>query len=381
MDGLELLKSLIACPSVTPDPAGTLEILEAALIPLGFTCQRLTFEGDNSYPVANLFATRDRGGRHLLFAGHTDVVAPGPLDLWTTPPFTPAIRDGKLYGRGAVDMKSGIAAFIAALDGALPDVGTISLAITNDEEADSVNGTDKILRWAEAQGIRFDFAIVGEPSAKARTGDSIKVGRRGSWSGRVTVTGRQGHVAHPDKALNPLPVLAAIAVALKAEPIDGGTALFPPSNLELTTIDVGNSTGNVIPAAGSLRFNIRFNDSWTPSTMRGWVERRIATVPDRGCTVTLEQVSVPSHSFLSPRGGDVDRLISSIARVTGETPELSTSGGTSDARFIARLCPVVEFGLPGPSLHQVDEHVILAEFHTLVAAYAAIVQDFFRPAP
>ncbi len=380
MDGLELLKSLIACPSITPDPAGALDLLQSALEPLGFVCTRLEFEGDGSYPVQNLFAIRERGGRHLLFAGHTDVVAPGPSDLWTSDPFIPSVREGKLYGRGAADMKSGIAAFVAALQGALPEMGTISLAITNDEEADAVNGTAKILQWAEARGLSFDFAIVGEPSAKERAGDSIKVGRRGSFSGRVMVAGRQGHVAYPEKALNPLPVLAAIAVALKADPIDAGTALFPPSNLELTSIDVGNGTGNLIPASGSLRFNIRFNDSWTPSTIRTWVERVIASVPANGCTVQFEPLGVPSHSFLSPRGGDVDLLVQTIAEVTGRPPELSTGGGTSDARFIARLCPVVELGLAGPSLHQANEHVELADFQSLQVIYRALLLNFFARA-
>ncbi|RYH00915.1 MAG: succinyl-diaminopimelate desuccinylase, partial [Alphaproteobacteria bacterium] len=264
LDALSLLQDLIRRPSVTPAEEGVLDVLEAALTPLGFTCTRVRFEGDGSYPVDNLFATRGSTGKHLLFAGHTDVVPPGDTASWQHPPFAADIADGLIYGRGAADMKSGIAAFVAALSQAPADAH-ISLAITNDEEADSVNGTDKLMAWAEAQGHRFDFAIVGEPSATARVGDSIKIGRRGSYSGQIKVIGTQGHVAYPERANNPVPVAAALVTALSGK-LDDGTEHFPPSNLEFTTVDVGNPTGNVIPAAVTMRFNVRHNDRWSPES-------------------------------------------------------------------------------------------------------------------
>ncbi|MBK8082650.1 MAG: succinyl-diaminopimelate desuccinylase [Devosia sp.] len=375
IDPVQLLADLIRCPSVTPEAAGVFDVLEAALSPLGFTLTRLRFEGDGSYPVDNLFATRGKGGRHLLFAGHTDVVPPGDVATWRHPPFAAEIVDGAIYGRGAADMKSGIAAFIAAVSAAVADgsadKGTISLAITNDEEADAINGTDKLMAWAEAMGHRFDFAIVGEPSATARVGDSIKVGRRGSLNGRLTVTGTQGHVAYPDKASNPLPVASTLVLALTGK-LDDGSEHFPPSNLEFTSIDVGNETTNVIPAVVRLRFNVRYNDRWTPETLGDAIREVIAAQDRRDCEVTFEVAGRPSRSFLSPLGGGVETLIETIARATGIPPELSTGGGTSDARFIAAYCPVVECGLPGPGMHKADESVRVAD----VEALARLYRDF-----
>ncbi|WP_374620085.1 succinyl-diaminopimelate desuccinylase [Devosia sp.] len=379
IDPVLLLADLIRQPSVTPEPAEVLEVIERALLPLGFVCQRVRFEGDGSYPVDNLFATRGTVGRHLLFAGHTDVVPPGDVAAWAHPPFAAEIVDGTIYGRGAADMKSGIAAFIAAVSAAVADgsadKGTVSLAITNDEEADSINGTDKLMAWAGARGHRFDFAIVGEPSATARVGDSIKVGRRGSLNGRITVTGTQGHVAYPDKANNPLPVAAALLLALSGK-LDDGSEHFPPSNLEFTSVDVGNDTTNVIPATVRLRFNVRYNDRWTPEALGDAVREVIAGQDLRDCTVVFEVVGRPSRSFLSPLGGGVETLIETIARATGIPPELSTGGGTSDARFIAEYCPVVEFGLPGPSMHKVDEHVRLADVEALARLYRDFIADY-----
>jgi len=374
IDPVQLLADLIREPSITPELAGAFDVLEAALTPLGFTCQRVRFEGDGSYPVDNLFATRGSGGRHLLFAGHTDVVPPGDAATWTHPPFGAQIVDGTIYGRGAADMKSGIAAFVAALS-RVPDAGRVSLAITNDEEADSVNGTDKLMAWAEAHGHRFDFAIVGEPSATARVGDSIKVGRRGSLNGQIRVTGTQGHVAYPDKANNPLPVAALLIGALTGK-LDDGTEHFPPSNLEFTSADVGNPTTNVIPASVLLRFNVRYNDRWTPETLAEAINEVIAGQDVRGTRVEFTVAGRPSRSFLSPLGGGVEALIETIARRTGIAPELSTGGGTSDARFIAEYCPVVEFGLPGPTMHKVDENVRVADVEELTALYAAFIADY-----
>ncbi len=378
IDPVQLLQELIRRPSVTPEPAGVFEVLEAALEPLGFACTRVRFEGDGSYPVDNLFATRGQGGRHLLFAGHTDVVPPGDTAAWQHPPFEARIVGDAIYGRGAADMKSGIAAFIAAVGAAVAegsaDQGTISLAITNDEEADSVNGTDKLMAWAEAQGHRFDFAIVGEPSATLRVGDSIKIGRRGSLNGRITVRGTQGHVAYPDKANNPLPVAAQLMLALSGR-LDDGTEHFPPTNLEFTSADVGNETTNVIPASVLLRFNVRYNDTWTPETLVAAIRDTIGKQDARGTRIELELAGRPSRAFLSPLGGGVETLVETIARLTGSRPELSTGGGTSDARFIAEYCPVVECGLPGPTMHKVDENVRVGDVLALAELYRAFIAD------
>ena len=378
VDALGLLQDLIRRPSVTPAEEGVLDVLEAVLTRLGFACTRVKFEGDGSYPVDNLFATRGSSGKHLLFAGHTDVVPPGDTAAWTHLPFAADVADGLVYGRGAADMKSGIAAFVAALSQAPADA-RISLAITNDEEADSVNGTDKLMAWAEAQGHRFDFAIVGEPSATLRVGDSIKIGRRGSFSGQIRVTGTQGHVAYPDRANNPIPVAAALVTALSGK-LDDGTEHFPPSNLEFTTIDVGNPTGNVIPAAVTMRFNVRHNDRWSPESLTESVNAVIDNLDKQGTSVEFVQLGRPSRVFISPLDGGVDTLIETIARATGVPPELSTAGGTSDARFIAEYCPVVEFGLPGPTMHKVDEHIRIADLEALTALYAQFIAEYFRSA-
>lgn len=374
IDPALLLADLIRCPSVTPQTAGVLDVVEQALTGLGFTVTRLTFEGDGSYPVDNLFATRGSSGKHLLFAGHTDVVPPGDVAAWTHPPFGAKIVDGVMFGRGAVDMKSGIAAFIAALS-RVPEAGRVSLAITNDEEADSINGTEKLVAWADAQGHRFDFAIVGEPSSTARVGDSIKIGRRGSLNAQIRVTGTQGHVAYPDRANNPLPVAAALVSALSGK-LDDGSEHFPPSNLEFTSVDVGNETTNVIPASVLMRLNVRYNDRWTPESLRAAIDEVIDNLDNSGCTVSLSVVGRPSRSFLSPLDGGVDTLIETIARRTGIPPELSTGGGTSDARFIADYCPVVECGLPGPTMHKVDEQVPLADLEALTGLYAQFLEAY-----
>ena len=378
-DPVQLLQALIRCPSVTPEAAGVYDVLEAVLKPLGFACTRLHFEGDGSYPVDNLFASRGSGGRHLLFAGHTDVVPPGDAAAWRHAPFAADLADGKIFGRGAADMKSGVAAFVAAAARAVADGsadrGTISLAITNDEEADAVNGTEKLMAWAVAQGHRFDFAIVGEPSSAVRLGDSIKIGRRGSLNGLIAVTGVQGHVAYPEKARNPVPVLAAIISALSGK-LDGGTAHFPASNLEFTTVDVGNQTTNVIPARATGSFNVRYNDNWTPETLEAKVREHLGGLDAGGCAIDFEVVGRPSRSFLSAPHGAVEMLCATVERAKGSRPDLSTGGGTSDARFIARYCPVVECGLPGPSMHKVDEHVAVADVEGLTGIYAAFIRDF-----
>lgn len=377
IDPQNLLERLIACPSVTPEAAGALELLGTELEKIGFAVTHLRFEGDGSYPVDNLFATRGTGGRKLLFAGHTDVVPPGNLGDWTSNPFVPRVADGKLFGRGAADMKSGVAAFVAACAAIPAEAGTIQLAITNDEEADAINGTEKLVRWMADNGHHFDFALVGEPSSAEALGDSIKIGRRGSFSGVVNVKGVQGHVAYPHKANNPMPVLAAILTALSMTKLDDGTEHFPASNLEVTTVDVGNPTSNVIPGSGVLKFNIRYNDTWTPDTLAQWVRDRIASVDAKGTEVKFELAGVPSRSFLSPLSEDIDTLSDAIEDVTGRRPEYSTGGGTSDARFIAQFGPVVECGLVGPSMHKADEHIAITDLVGLTAIYESFMERFF----
>ncbi|WP_348984728.1 succinyl-diaminopimelate desuccinylase [Devosia sp. J2-20] len=301
---------------------------------------------------------------------------PGDLANWTADPFTPREADGKLYGRGAADMKSGVAAFVAAAAAMPADAGTIMLAITNDEEADAINGTDKLMKWAEQNQHHFDFAIVGEPSSAATLGDSIKIGRRGSLSGVITVAGTQGHVAYPDKANNPMPALARVVTALDTT-IDTGTEHFPATNLEVTSIDVGNAISNVIPAAGTIRFNIRYNDLWTPDRLTDWVRSRIASIDPAGASISFELAGTPSRSFLSPLSDDVQTLSAAIAAITGQPPALSTGGGTSDARFIAQYGPVVECGLVGPSMHKADEHIALSDLTGLTDIYRRFMLGFF----
>ena len=382
---VSLLADLIRRPSITPVEDGVLDVLEAFLAPLGFTCTRLKFEGDGSYPVDNLYATRkgSRPGPHLLFAGHTDVVPPGEIAAWTHDPFSGEIVDGVMWGRGATDMKSGVAAFCGAMarlvaSGALEN-GTVSLAITNDEEADAVNGTKKILEWADARGEKFDFAIVGEPSSFETFGDSIKIGRRGSVSGKITVIGKQGHVAYPQRANNPMPVIAEIARALY-EPLDAGTEHFQPTNLEVTAIDTGNPTANVIPEQAALRFNVRFNDTWTGETLLAEIHARLAGVDARGTTIEFEQIGPVSRCFISPPEGHVAHLCDVMEAFNGIRPQLSTVGGTSDARFIAQYCPVVECGLIGATMHQVDERVPVADVERLSDFYASYVEAFLSRA-
>ena len=374
-DPVPLLKDLIRRRSVTPVEDGVLDVLTAALAPLGFEISRLRFEGDGSYPVDNLFATRagsDPDGKHLLFAGHTDVVPPGDASLWSHDPFAADEVDGRIIGRGATDMKSGIAAFVAAVARAGETAGRISLAITNDEEADAVNGTEKLMAWAAAEGHQFDFAIVGEPSATAAVGDSIRIGRRGSLNGRIVVEGIQGHVAYPDQARNPLPVAAALVTALGGK-LDEGNEAFPPSNLVFTSIDVGNEATNVIPARAVLRFNVRFNTRWTPESLAAVINQVIANADSAGCVVSLSMAERAARAFLCPQGEAVELLIETIGQINGTTPALSTAGGTSDARFIAAHCPVVECGLPGATMHKADETVAIADLEALTQLYAAFI--------
>jgi succinyl-diaminopimelate desuccinylase len=376
-DPVALTQALIRCPSVTPADAGALDVLIQALEPLGFVCHRLRFEAEGTPPIDNLYARLGTAGPNLCFAGHTDVVPPGDLAAWTANPFAGTIADGKLYGRGASDMKAAIAAFVAAIGKRLAakgaPAGSISLLITGDEEGPSINGTRKVLDWLVKQGEVMDACIVGEPTNPHYLGEMIKVGRRGSITGHLTVHGTQGHVAYPHLADNPLPRLIRMLAALTAEPLDQGNAHFQPSTLAITTIDVGNPASNVIPAKGSASFNIRFNDEHTSEALKEWIRRTCDSVGGP-YDVTFH---VAGESFLTPPGHLSGLVADAIQRVTGHRPELSTTGGTSDARFIKNHCPVVEFGIVGQTMHKVDEHVSVRDVERLTDIYVAIIDGFF----
>ncbi len=382
----KLLSDLIKCPSITPIEAGALDVVEKYLANLGFNCTRLKFEGDGSYPVDNLFAIRqgskiNENSKHLLFGGHTDVVPVGDETNWSHPPFSAHIENGELWGRGAVDMKSGVACFCAAIEQAIKsgdaEKGIISLAITNDEEADAINGTEKILLWAKEQNINFDFAIVGEPSSKEKVGDRLKVGRRGSFDGIISVKGKQGHIAYPEKCINPIPVLAQIALAITDTPLDEGNENFQPSSLQISTFDVGNKATNVIPAQAKLRFNVRHNDLWNKQTLYNWVNEQIAKIDDRGSEIIFENPTRGANCFIFEKGEEVALLDRVIKEQTGSLPEHSTTGGTSDARFIASYCPVVECGLVGNFMHAVDERVPLKQLDELTEIYYKFISAYF----
>ncbi len=381
-DPVALTRALIKCPSVTPAEGGALAYLQSVLEPAGFRVERVTFSEPGTPDVENLYARIGTQGPHLTFAGHTDVVPPGDAGQWRHGPFAGEIVDGQLYGRGAVDMKGGIGCFLAAAldhvaaNGGQPK-GSISFLITGDEEGPSVNGTEKLIAWAHQRGERFDHCIVGEPSNPESLGDMIKIGRRGSLSAIVTVVGRQGHVAYPQRAANPIPVLLAILNRLTAEPLDAGNAHFQASNLEITSIDVGNGATNVIPASAVARFNIRFNDEHTLDSLKAKIEQVVAEAARPGVTPSVTYARGNSQSFITKPGPFVDMVAETIAEVTGRRPELSTTGGTSDARFIKDYCPVIEFGLVGQTMHAVDERVTVADLVALTAIYRRIIDRYF----
>jgi len=380
-DPVALARDLIRCPSVTPAEGGALDYLQGVLEKAGFVVHRVKFSEPGSADVENLYARIGTAAPHLMFAGHTDVVPPGEEAAWTHAPFAGEIADGQLYGRGAVDMKGAIACFLAAtLDylatsAGMPK-GSISFLITGDEEGDAVNGTVKLLNWAAERGERFDHCIVGEPSNPAALGDAVKIGRRGSLNGTLVVTGKQVHVAFPHLAENPIRGLVKLMSALIAAPLDRGTEHFDPSNLEFTSVDVGNRTVNLIPGAVRARFNIRYNDLHTPESLKGLIEERCAAAAG-GARWRIEYLPSNSWVFLTKPGPFVDLVVDAIAAATGRKPQLSTSGGTSDARFIKDYCPVLEFGLVGKTMHQVDEHVPTAELAALTAIYRRILDRYF----
>lgn len=385
-DALSIARDLIRCPSVTPADAGALGVLEQALNAAGFTCHRVTFSEAGTADVDNLYARIGSEGPHITFAGHTDVVPPGDESAWSVGAFSGEVKDGFLHGRGAVDMKGGIACSVAAVlehlaaNGGTPRAdgkGSISFLITGDEEDVSINGTIKLLKWAAERGEKFDHCVLGEPSNVETLGDTIKVGRRGSQSGTLYVDGVQGHVAYPHRASNPVPDISRLIVAISDEPLDHGSAQFQASNLEFTSVDVGNKANNVIPGEARAKFNIRYNDNHTQASLRELVETRLTKAC--GNRIKARIVWEPSNSnvFVIKPGPFTDLAVSAIEEVTGRKPELSTSGGTSDARFISSYCPVIEFGLVGQTMHQVDERVPVVDLERLTQVYRGILTRYF----
>lgn len=379
-DAATLAADLIRCPSVTPQEGGALDVLDRVLTGAGFRVERARFTEPGTPDVENLYARFGNSAPYLLFAGHTDVVPPGDAARWSMPPFAAEVRDGALYGRGATDMKGGIAAFVAAVLAHLqdhgPPAGSIGFLITGDEEGPAVNGTVKLLDWAAARGETFDHCILGEPTNPEALGDMIKIGRRGSFSATLTVTGKQGHVAYPHLADNPIRHLMRLLASLET-PLDGGNAWFEPSNLEVVGLDTGNSAFNVIPAGASARLNVRFNDSWSLETLEAEIRARLAGASGNVVRWELQPQRGNSDSFVTRPGRFVDVVAGAIERVTGRRPALSTTGGTSDARFIKNYCPVVEFGLVGKTMHQIDEHVRLDDLAGLAEIYREILRAYF----
>lgn len=382
-DPVALARELIRCPSVTPQEGGALTVLADVLAGAGFDVQRVTFTDVDTPDVENLFASIGSGKPHLVFAGHTDVVPAGEEGAWTHPPFGAEIAGGSVYGRGAVDMKGAIACFAAAARdflaaaGGTPPRGTISFLISGDEEGPAINGTPKLLAWAAERGLAFDHCILGEPTNPGELGDAIKIGRRGSLSGVLTVTGKQGHVAYPQLADNPIRYLVRIMSELMAETLDIGTKHFDPSNLEFTSVDVGNRATNIIPGQARARFNIRFNDRHSQASLKQWIETRCVQAARGDVTCEVQYAQGNSDAFLTQPGPFVDLVSEAVAEVTGKRPALSTSGGTSDARFIKDYCPVIEFGLVGQTMHQVDEHVPEVDLIALAAIYRNILEKYF----
>ena len=385
-DALSIARDLVRCPSVTPADAGALGVLATLLKAAGFEVHRVTFSEPGAADIDNLYARIGTNGPHIAFAGHTDVVPPGEEAAWTHGAFAGEVVDGFLYGRGAVDMKGGIACSVAAaLDylaahGGQPGhdgKGSISFLITGDEEDMAVNGTVKLMQWAAARGEKFDHCVLGEPSNVAELGDCIKIGRRGSQSGTLVVDGVQGHVAYPHRASNPIPDIAALITALVSEPLDQGSAQFQPSNLEFTSVDVGNPAGNVIPAQARAKFNIRFNDHHNQESLRALIEARVAKASGNRVRTRIIWERSNADAFVTRPGPFTDLVVAAIEEVTGRRPELNTGGGTSDARFIKDYCPVIEFGLVGQTMHQIDERTPVADLDKLTRIYRGVLDRYF----
>ena len=377
-DPVALTARLIRCPSVTPRAEAALDLVEAELCALGFSCRRLPF-GVGEQRVDNLFARLGDRTPHLCFAGHLDVVPTGPEEAWTVPPFGGEVRDGRVWGRGAVDMKGAVACFVAAvarfLDAAGGPPGSISLLLTGDEEGPAVNGTRRVLEWMAAEGHIPDACLVGEPTNPHTVGQTFKIGRRGAMTGRLVVHGTQGHAAYPALADNPIPAMLELLRSLLREPLDRGSADFEPSNLEVTTVDVGNPASNVIPGAIRATFNVRFNDLHTSASLTRWIRRRLDAA---GHDYELG-IEVSGESFLTERGPWTELLSAAVEEAVGRTPEASTSGGTSDARFVRDYCPVAEFGLVGRTAHMIDEHAAVTDLAALTDVYGAVLRRTFAP--
>ncbi len=375
-DVIDLTRHLISCPSVTPKDEGALDYLAEKLSEIGFTCHRLDFgEGDEAVP--NLFARYGSGSPHICYAGHTDVVPPGDESAWTYGAFNPHIEDGVLYGRGASDMKGSVAAFTSAVSQFLENksfIGSISLLITGDEEGPAINGTVKVLEWMEKNGHIPDVALVGEPTNPDVLGQEIKIGRRGSLNGMLSVQGRQGHVAYQHLADNPLPRLVHILDALSEYEFDTGNSYFPATNLEITTIDVGNRAENVIPRSGTAHFNIRFNDKWDAKSLSDKVHEII-----RSCGYDYDlKLTCGAESFITQPGEWSNIVLDAVRDVTGRLPELTTNGGTSDARFVVNYCPVVEFGGINATIHQIDENAKVQDLKDLSDVFLKVLQIYFK---
>ncbi|HZZ63271.1 MAG TPA: succinyl-diaminopimelate desuccinylase [Roseiarcus sp.] len=380
---LDIARALIAFPSVTPADAGALPYLRDLLAGAGFSAELATFSEAGTPNVLNLYARLGTAAPNLVFAGHTDVVPPGDASRWRFPPFATEVVEGLLWGRGACDMKGGLAAAVAAALRFIARAafqGSISFLVTGDEEGPAINGTVKLVRWALARGERFDHCIVGEPTSVERLGDTIKHGRRGSLTGRLALAGRQGHVAYPHLADNPIRALAPVLSALFDPPLDGGDADFEPSNLEVVSIDVGNPAANVIPDEVRLTFNVRFNDLWTPDTLEAEIGRRVVRGTG-GRPYGLAFDPTNAIAFLTPRGAFTDLVAGAVEDVTGRRPALSTGGGTSDARFIKDACPVVELGLVNATIHAVDERVALNDLEGLTRIYERVMERYFAAPP
>jgi succinyl-diaminopimelate desuccinylase len=383
-DPVQLAQALIRCRSVTPVEGGALTLLESVLQPAGFTCHRLTMTEAGTADVQNLYARLGTGAPHLCFAGHTDVVPVGEESRWSHPPFGAEITEGILYGRGAADMKGGVACFVAAaLDyiqaGGLKR-GSISFLITGDEEGAGINGTVKVLEWMKAKGEVVDGCLVGEPTSSQVVGDELKIGRRGYLNAEVIVHGKQGHSAYAHRADNPLPKLARIIDRLSSTPMDAGTARFQPSSVQATIVSVPNTATNVIPGTALANFNIRYNDLHTRAGVEAWVKAQCdGAAKETGAQYSLRFFGI-GDVFLTEPGPLVDTMRGAVQAVTGRAAALTTNGGTSDARFIYRHCPVIELGLVNATVHQVDERVPLADLLTLTQVYRRFIQDYFAAA-
>lgn len=381
-DALTITRDLIRCPSVTPADAGALGVLDALLKAAGFDVHRVTFSEPGAADIDNLYARIGTSAPHVCFAGHTDVVPAGDEAAWTHGPFSGDVKDGFLYGRGAVDMKGGIGAAVAATLAYLAanngrPKGSISFLITGDEEDIAVNGTIKLLKWAADRGEKFDHCVLGEPSNVDTMGDCIKIGRRGSLNGVLIVEGVQGHAAYPHRAMNPIPHMAQMITALLADPLDRGNAHFQASNLEFTSVDVGNRASNVIPAQVKAKFNIRYNDIHTEDSLKELVEGRMTKAMGNHIKARIEWEPSNAKSFITRPGPFIDTVVAAVKEITGRTPDLNTGGGTSDARFITNYCEVVEFGLVGRSMHAIDERTPVADLEQLTKIYRGVLDRYF----